>query len=137
MDPGLHRSLGAFQDGGYFFEVQLRLIAEGEKVLVGFLQFFEGAVEGILELPPNYRPGQRVPLVVAIHGGPTTADRYHLQHWIYGRTLLPAKGYAVLCPNYRGSTGRGAEWRHVLVIERDGSLCDVRTEVTPLGLFQR
>jgi dipeptidyl aminopeptidase/acylaminoacyl peptidase len=63
------------------------------------------SVEGILELPPDYKKGDRLPLVVCIHGGPTTADRFHLQYWIYGRTLLPAKGYAVLCPNYRGSTG--------------------------------
>jgi dipeptidyl aminopeptidase/acylaminoacyl peptidase len=64
-------------------------------------------VEGILELPPDYKKGEPIPLVVAIHGGPTTADRFHLQFWIYGRTLLPTKGYAVLCPNYRGSTGYG------------------------------
>jgi dipeptidyl aminopeptidase/acylaminoacyl peptidase len=64
-------------------------------------------VEGILELPPDYKKGEKVPLVVAIHGGPTTADYFGLQFWIYGRTLLPAKGYAVLSPNYRGSTGYG------------------------------
>lgn len=64
-------------------------------------------VEGILELPPDHIPGKPVPLVVEIHGGPTTASYYKLQYWIYGRTLLPARGYAVLCPNYRGSTGYG------------------------------
>jgi dipeptidyl aminopeptidase/acylaminoacyl peptidase len=64
-------------------------------------------VEGILELPPDYKPGKPIPLVVEIHGGPTTATHFHLQYWIYGRTLLPAKGYAVLSPNYRGSTGYG------------------------------
>jgi dipeptidyl aminopeptidase/acylaminoacyl peptidase len=65
------------------------------------------AVEGILELPPDYKPGAKVPLVVEIHGGPTTATYFKQQFWIYGRTLLPAQGYAVLCPNYRGSTGYG------------------------------
>jgi dipeptidyl aminopeptidase/acylaminoacyl peptidase len=64
-------------------------------------------VEGILELPPNHKAGEKLPLVVEIHGGPTTATLYQLQFWIYGRTLLPAKGYAVLSPNYRGSTGYG------------------------------
>ncbi len=64
-------------------------------------------VEGVLELPPHHEAGQRVPLVVEIHGGPTTATYCQLQYWIYGRTLLPAKGYAVLSPNYRGSTGYG------------------------------
>jgi dipeptidyl aminopeptidase/acylaminoacyl peptidase len=64
-------------------------------------------VEGILELPPDYKPGKAIPLVVEIHGGPTSATRFHLQYWIYGRTLLSAKGFAVLSPNYRGSVGYG------------------------------
>jgi dipeptidyl aminopeptidase/acylaminoacyl peptidase len=72
-------------------------------------------VEGILELPPDYKPGKRVPLVVEIHGGPTTAAYLGVQFWIYGRTLLPAKGYAVLCPNYRGSTGYGDKFLTELV----------------------
>jgi dipeptidyl aminopeptidase/acylaminoacyl peptidase len=72
-------------------------------------------VEGILELPPDYKEGDKVPLVVEIHGGPTTATYFKLQYWIYGRTLLPAKGYAVLCPNYRGSTGYGDKFTADLV----------------------
>jgi dipeptidyl aminopeptidase/acylaminoacyl peptidase len=65
-------------------------------------------VEGILELPPGYEPGgPPLPLVVEIHGGPTSATQYSLRYLIYGRTLLPAKGYALLSPNYRGSTGYG------------------------------
>jgi dipeptidyl aminopeptidase/acylaminoacyl peptidase len=72
-------------------------------------------VEGILELPPDYKKGDKVPLVVEIHGGPTTASLYKLQYWIYGRTLLPARGYAVLCPNYRGSTGYGDKFTTDLI----------------------
>jgi len=64
-------------------------------------------VEGILELPPDHKPGEPLPMVLEIHGGPTAATRFAIQYSIYGRTLLPAKGYAVLCPNYRGSTGYG------------------------------
>jgi dipeptidyl aminopeptidase/acylaminoacyl peptidase len=77
-------------------------------------------VEGILELPPDYQKGQKVPLVLNIHGGPTTADYLHLQYWIYGRVLLPAKGYAVLCPNYRGSTGYGDKFLTDLVGKDNG-----------------
>ncbi len=73
------------------------------------------SVEGILELPPDYKKGDKVPLVVEIHGGPTTATYFKLQYWIYGRTLLPAKGYAVLCPNYRGSTGYGDKFTTDLI----------------------
>ncbi len=64
-------------------------------------------VEGILELPPGYRPGTPLPMVVELHGGPTSATLYRFRLWIYGRALMPAKGYALLSPNYRGSTGYG------------------------------
>jgi dipeptidyl aminopeptidase/acylaminoacyl peptidase len=65
-------------------------------------------VGGILELPPGYEKGKKVPLIVGIHGGPTTASYEDLGFNFYeGRTIFPAKGYAVLLPNYRGSTGYG------------------------------
>jgi len=65
-------------------------------------------VEGVLELPPDYTPDKGpLPMVIELHGGPTDATRFYLQYWIYGRTLFPAKGYALLSPNYRGSTGYG------------------------------
>ena len=64
-------------------------------------------VEGILELPPDYKPGSPLPTVVEIHGGPTAATLFRLRFWIYGRTLFPAQGWALLSVNYRGSTGYG------------------------------
>ncbi len=64
-------------------------------------------VEGILELPPGYDGKSKLPLMVEIHGGPTSASRKEMRFWIYGRTLLAARGWALLSPNYRGSTGYG------------------------------
>lgn len=64
-------------------------------------------VEGILELPPGYKPGKPLPTVILLHGGPASAARFSLRFWGYGRTFLAAQGYAVLLPNYRGSTGYG------------------------------
>ena len=66
------------------------------------------SVGGPLELPFGYDGKRRLPLVVAIHGGPTTAS-YNDQRFDphNGRLYFAAKGYAVLCPNYRGSTGNG------------------------------
>lgn len=73
-------------------------------------------VEGILELPPDHKPaGGPLPMVVELHGGPTAATYYRLRFWIYGRTLMPAKGFALLSPNYRGSTGYGDEFMTDLV----------------------
>ena len=83
-------------------------------------------VEGILELPPDAEPGKPLPMVVEIHGGPTASSLLHLQYWIYGRVLLPAKGYAVLSPNYRGSTGYGdAFLEELLGRENDVEVADI------------
>lgn len=64
-------------------------------------------VEGLLTVPPG--PGPH-PLVVGIHGGPVHAWR---ATWA-GRdphvSVLVARGYAMLRPNPRGSTGRGSDF---------------------------
>ncbi len=64
-------------------------------------------VEGILFYPIDYQPGSRYPLVVQMHGGPADSDKFGagaglLQNFF---PVLAAKGYVVLRPNYRGSTG--------------------------------
>jgi dipeptidyl aminopeptidase/acylaminoacyl peptidase len=65
-------------------------------------------VGGVLELPPGYKKGARAPLVVGIHGGPTASIKADLEFDFYAaRLVFASRGYAVLCPNYRGSTGYG------------------------------
>jgi len=65
-------------------------------------------VGGILELPFDYKEGEKLPLVVGIHGGPTTSSKYELSYDPHnGRLYFAAHGYAALFPNYRGSTGYG------------------------------
>ena len=64
-------------------------------------------VEGMLFYPLEYRPGQRYPLVVQTHGGPQGSDKYGFGQWRTYVQVLAARGYAVLQPNYRGSTGYG------------------------------
>ena len=73
-------------------------------------------VEGILELPPDYKPGDGpLPTILHIHGGPTAASMYEFRFWPYGRTLMASKGYALLSPNYRGSSGYGDKFMVDLV----------------------
>lgn len=73
-------------------------------------------VEGILETPAGWKKSEGpLPMVVEIHGGPSASTHYRMRYWIYGRTLLPSKGYAVLSPNYRGSTGYGDRFMTQLV----------------------
>lgn len=56
-------------------------------------------------------PGERPPLLVAIHGGPTSAARSQLQLSIQYWT---SRGFGVLDVNYRGSTGYGRDFRRLL-----------------------
>lgn len=73
-------------------------------------------VGGVLELPHGYAKGKKLPLVVALHGGPTTASYADLRFDPHnGRLYFAAKGYAVLLPNYRGSTGYGDKFLTDLV----------------------
>lgn len=84
-------------------------------------------VEGVLELPPDYQEGSGpLPLVVDIHGGPTGASQLYFEFWGYGRVILPANGYALLSPNYRGSTGYGDKFMVDLIgRENDIEVADI------------
>ncbi len=72
-------------------------------------------VEGLLFYPLDYRAGTRYPLVAATHGGPAAADQFQFgSEWDY-IPVLASKGYLVLLPNYRGSTGYGDDFLRDMV----------------------
>lgn len=58
-------------------------------------------------LPPGYRPGQPYPMVLLAHGGPHTRS-----YAVYNNfaQFIATRGYIVLMPNFRGSTGYGLEF---------------------------
>ena len=68
-------------------------------------------LQGILLHPLNPSAGNPPPLLLMVHGGPEAHDR---DGWVsnYSRPgqAAAARGFAVLYPNYRGSTGRGVEF---------------------------
>jgi len=69
---------------------------------------FDGVeIEAALLKPAVYREGTRVPLVVLIHGGPTGVWSDRFNSW---GQLLADRGFAVFCPNIRGSVGYGYEF---------------------------
>ncbi|MGH2683250.1 MAG: S9 family peptidase [Actinomycetota bacterium] len=74
-------------------------------------------IHGLLAVPEG--PGPH-PLVAFVHGGPI--GRYQ-DHWGMGYAFTPllvSRGYAVLHPNPRGSTGRGQEFAELVVGDMGG-----------------
>lgn len=51
--------------------------------------------------------GKNLPAIVMPHGGPSARDEWGFD-WLV--QYFAARGYAVLQPNYRGSSGYGADW---------------------------
>lgn len=61
------------------------------------------SIEAVLTLPKG-RPAEKLPLILMPHGGPFARDS---ESWDWQAQFLADRGYAVLQPNYRGSSGYG------------------------------
>jgi len=70
-------------------------------------------IEGLLTYPIGYKQGEKVPLVLQIHGGPAGVftKTYTGRPSIYMTQYFAQEGVAVLRPNPRGSTGYGKDFR--------------------------
>jgi dipeptidyl aminopeptidase/acylaminoacyl peptidase len=82
----------------------MRSVSLAEPEEIRFKSFDDTTVQGWLLKPPDWRSGQRYPLILSIHGGP---------HGMFGSAFnatfqaYAARGYAVLYLNPRGSSGYG------------------------------
>ena len=65
-------------------------------------------IPAYLTLPPG-RPAKNLPMVVMPHGGPAARDSMRFDWWAQ---FLASRGYAVLQPNFRGSSGYGDAFEH-------------------------
>ncbi len=68
-------------------------------------------IDAWLATPPGRVSGQRVPLILEIHGGPNAA---YGPGFATDMQLYAAAGYAVLWTNPRGSTSYGAEFANLI-----------------------
>ena len=71
-------------------------------------------IEGLVTYPVGYQSGRRYPLLLVIHGGPmgVFTRSYIGTAGTYPVAVFAARGYVVLRPNPRGSSGYGRDFRH-------------------------
>ncbi len=62
------------------------------------------AMDGVVTYPPDFNPSQKYPLVLYVHGGPTSASKETLNPFVQ---VFAAQGWVVFEPNYRGSDNLG------------------------------
>jgi dipeptidyl aminopeptidase/acylaminoacyl peptidase len=68
-------------------------------------------IDTFLTLPPDARPGVKLPTILRIHGGPTSQFNTAFNtEW----QMLAAHGYAVVACNPRGSTGYGGAFSRAI-----------------------
>lgn len=60
-------------------------------------------IEAVMTLPRD-RPQRNLPVVMLPHGGPWAHDGLYYDYWAQ---FIATRGYAVIQPNFRGSTGYG------------------------------
>jgi dipeptidyl aminopeptidase/acylaminoacyl peptidase len=89
-------------------------IALGEETEITWKSKDGKMVGGVLVKPVGYTAGKRYPLIVAIHGGPASADLLGFNGG-YGAQVYAGQGWVVLKPNYRGSTNYGEAHKNGIV----------------------
>jgi len=80
--------------------------------IIRYPSFDKKEIEASLIRPEGTAPGAKLPAVILVHGGPTGAWTDRFDAW---GQLLAARGFVVLSPNVRGSTGYGYDF---MVINR-------------------
>ncbi|MEC7784298.1 MAG: prolyl oligopeptidase family serine peptidase [Bacteroidota bacterium] len=72
-------------------------------------------VTGILYYPNDYQEEKKYPLMLNIHGGPSSQDTDEWSgSWAYYPSILTQKNMFVLMPNYHGSTNHGLEYTEAI-----------------------
>jgi acetyl esterase/lipase len=113
---------GSDQDPGvyYLFDKKLRQLEtffavrgelEGVKLASVKPIHYQAAdgtlIPGYLTLPPGVDTPKDLPAIVMPHGGPSARDYWRFD-WL--AQFFASRGYAVLQPNFRGSTGYGDDF---------------------------
>jgi len=83
-------------------------------------------IGAMLYEPPGKRLRKPLPTIAHIHGGPFEQDAYEFD---WKAQSLAAAGYLVVQPNYRGSSGRGADFSRTLYAKWADGVQDIHAVV--------
>lgn len=84
-------------------------------------------ITALLTLPIGEKKHQDLPFVVLPHGGPHAHDT---AAWDFWSQFYASRGYGVIQPNFRGSTGYGMEYENAGVHQWGGLMQDDITDAT-------
>lgn len=85
---------------------------------------------GVITYPPDFQEDKKYPMVVLIHGGPTSTASLG---FTFIAQLMAARGWLVFEPNYRGSNNLGNAFQSAIAHDpSQGPGEDVMTGVTEL-----
>jgi dipeptidyl aminopeptidase/acylaminoacyl peptidase len=92
-------------------------------------------IQGWLVYPAHYDPTKKYPLIVSIHGGPSSAASPHWPTAAYGSVPFSALGYFVFMPNPRGSFGQGEKFTQANV--KDFGYGDLRDILAGVDVLEK
>ena len=79
-------------------------------------------IEGLVTYPVGYEKGKRYPLILNLHGGPygNFSDNFIGRPGLYPIATFASRGWVILRPNPRQSTGYGRDFRWALLKDWGG-----------------
>ncbi len=92
-------------------------------------------IQGWLLYPVNYDPSKKYPLIVSVHGGPSSANMPRWPSAGYGSVPFSALGYFVFMPNPRGSYGQGEKFTQANV--KDFGYGDLRDILAGMDVLEK
>jgi dipeptidyl aminopeptidase/acylaminoacyl peptidase len=92
-------------------------------------------IQGWLIYPANYDPQKKYPLIVSVHGGPSSAMTPRWPTAAYGSVPFSALGYFVFMPNPRGSFGQGEKFTQANI--KDFGYGDLRDVLAGVDVLEK
>ena len=119
---------------------QITHLNEGMKPAWGKTESIEwtndgSKVQGWLLYPANYDPSKKYPLIVSVHGGPSSAVTPRWPGVGYGGVPFSALGYFVFMPNPRGSYGQGEKFTQANI--KDFGYGDLRDILAGMDVLEK